>query len=372
MKNNTMMLAGFALVSSFILHPSFLRAQGALTPPGAPAPTMKSLDQIEARTPISSLPYTITNPGSYYVTANLSGDGSDGIDITTNDVTLDLNGFTLYGAGRAEGINVINPAGNLVIRNGVVDFWGGVGVNANNAYNSQFERLCVSSNYIGLWAGSSCIVSLCAARGNTINGIEAGNNSVVKECIGNANGNNGGIFVGNDSTIIDCNAIGNSYYGILVGNNSVVKDGNASGNNIYGIYVGTNSAVRDCNATGNGSYGIYVGGNNSAVRDCIVSGNGNGIYVPFNNCQFVGNTCSGNSGYGILIIGRQNRVDGNNVGNNGNYGINDSNPNVDNSITRNFSPGPGYGGYGGSPNNNDYAPIQSPTNTVASPWANFQ
>jgi len=30
-------------------------AQGPLTPPGTPAPTMKSLDQIEPRTPIASL-----------------------------------------------------------------------------------------------------------------------------------------------------------------------------------------------------------------------------------------------------------------------------------------------------------------------------
>ena len=40
-------LAALALLSSFILHPSSLRAQGTLTPPGAPATTMKSLAQLE-------------------------------------------------------------------------------------------------------------------------------------------------------------------------------------------------------------------------------------------------------------------------------------------------------------------------------------
>ncbi len=48
-------------------------AQGPLTPPGAPAPTMKTLDQVEVRTPITNLPYTITQPGSYYLIANLTG-----------------------------------------------------------------------------------------------------------------------------------------------------------------------------------------------------------------------------------------------------------------------------------------------------------
>jgi len=38
--------------------------QGSLTPPGTPAPTMKTLAQIEPRTPISFLPVTLSQPGS--------------------------------------------------------------------------------------------------------------------------------------------------------------------------------------------------------------------------------------------------------------------------------------------------------------------
>src|SRR5437588_4797633 len=73
-------------------------AQGNLTPLNAPNPTMKSLDQIEPRTPISSLPLAITSSGSYYLTTNLTGvSGSDGITVTATDVTLDLNGYSLIG-----------------------------------------------------------------------------------------------------------------------------------------------------------------------------------------------------------------------------------------------------------------------------------
>ena len=74
-------------------------AQGSLTPPGAPAPTMKSADQIysklDPRTPISSAPFIITNSGSYYLTCNLTVSSGDAIDINTNGVTLDLNGFII-------------------------------------------------------------------------------------------------------------------------------------------------------------------------------------------------------------------------------------------------------------------------------------
>src|SRR5215469_17495774 len=83
-------------------------AQGTLSPPGAPAPTMKSLTQIEPRTPISAT-FIITNPGAYYLTTNIFAPaGLDGIDIKTNDVTLDLNGFTIFSAtnGSSAGIGI--------------------------------------------------------------------------------------------------------------------------------------------------------------------------------------------------------------------------------------------------------------------------
>src|SRR6187455_75010 len=73
-------------------------AQGPLAPPaGPPAPSMKTLDQVEARTPISSVPFTISASGSYYFTKNLQFQNTSGnaIAISASDVTLDLNGFTL-------------------------------------------------------------------------------------------------------------------------------------------------------------------------------------------------------------------------------------------------------------------------------------
>ena len=73
-------------------------AQGPLSPPGPPAPTMKTLEQIhdrtDPRTPISSLPCMISQPGSDYVVSNLHSTGH-GIVIQVSGVSVDLMGFSL-------------------------------------------------------------------------------------------------------------------------------------------------------------------------------------------------------------------------------------------------------------------------------------
>ena len=57
--------------------------------------------QDEVRTPISALPFTISQSGSYYLTGNLDG-STGGIDITADEVTLDLMGFAIDGGGAVD------------------------------------------------------------------------------------------------------------------------------------------------------------------------------------------------------------------------------------------------------------------------------
>src|ERR1017187_5142875 len=63
---------------------------GSLIPPGTPAPTMITLNQIEPRTPITNTTaVTISASGSYYLTSNINVATGDAIMIAASQVTLD-------------------------------------------------------------------------------------------------------------------------------------------------------------------------------------------------------------------------------------------------------------------------------------------
>ncbi|MBS0657316.1 MAG: hypothetical protein JSR82_03595 [Verrucomicrobia bacterium] len=136
-----------------LLIPTALLAQGPLTPPGAPAPTMKSLDQVEARTPVSGAT-TISASGSYYLTGNIIVATGTAITIAADNVTLDLNGFTISSTSASisgVGIAVSGGRKSVTVRNGHIRggttlsagvFSGAgfnTGVDANSVANSNIR-----------------------------------------------------------------------------------------------------------------------------------------------------------------------------------------------------------------------------------------
>ncbi len=389
----------------------FAFGQGALTPPGAPAPTMKTLTQVEPRTPIPALPYVISSTGSYYLTTNLVSFTGAGITVAADHVTIDLRGFAIIGLGQFGGnypaIFAPGPQVDLAVFNGSITLWSGEGVSAALTRNSKLEELRVSTIgrsalHIGdgslvsecmvqsncsyavgtpaIWAGNHCAVKACVAQANSGPGISTGAGSVVVSCVANNNMNDG-IVTGDESKVTDCSASLNTISGngpgdgIFVGNGGAVSGCVASGNAYDGIETICGGSVLGCTVRTNMNHGIVVQ-YGSTVKDCTASSNHfNGIVVSLHS-QVAGNTCDGNGNAGILAGGDGNRIDGNSVTTNKVAGIDCSGSTAD-LVIRNSARGNGANyslNPAPFPNGTKNATIYSPPGSGFlnnDPWGNF-
>ncbi len=245
-------------------------SQGSLTPPGAPAPTMKALDQIEPRTPISALPFTITTGGHYYLTRSLSATG-DGITIQADDVVLDLNGFTLTGdAGSADaGVQTSGTRARIIIRNGTLRNFGTGLFISNNASQTLLEDLVLNGN-----SGAGLV-----ALSNSGGGVSS---SIFRRLRASENGGPGlsfsnAAFVGSGQNLIDqCVAVNNSTIGFSI---------STAGNLI--IRCAASGNATNYNIAPNNRFGIIV---TPPQNPSLVSGNsggaGSGTTDPFANLTY--------------------------------------------------------------------------------------
>jgi parallel beta-helix repeat protein len=235
--------------------------------------------QAASRIPISTLPFTINNPGSYYVTQNLTGVAAqNGITVNaTSDVTIDLNGFSLIGVpGSLAGIQFPAGASSMAVHNGTVRSWGGTGVSANaTTVDSIFQNIrAIGNGSIGIRAGSGSLFKNCIASGNGGDGINAGSNNVFDNCVANSNtGSADGIDCSDGNVIKGCVANFNAETGIEANARNTIVNCTARGNTILGISAGFNCNVSGCTMEENGLGGMTAGLANLVI-DCVASNNG--------------------------------------------------------------------------------------------------
>ena len=298
------------------LQPLTAPAQGPLPPPpGAPGPTMKSLDQLDAklekRIPISSIPFDITKPGSYYLTQNVSG-AAPGIVAKVSGVTIDLNGFTITGPGKnlpgtGSGIVGLN---DTVVRNGRISDFGDDGVHLGGA--GVMENLdIVNIGGACITAGEQSRVLHCRVGSGNL-GIAIGPSSLVDSCtsIGNTGANPAaGILLGSYGTVSNSISSYNVGDGISVANGDAVTNCVAANNTGGGIVAAAGSKVNGCTSRSNKGTGISVG-NGSSVKQCTVTDSGNDGIRAVNSCVILENNVVGNvliaNNAGIHLTGTNN------------------------------------------------------------------
>lgn len=219
-------------------------------PPGAVAPTQS----IE----IFSVPFTITQPGSYRVARNLTATGPEPmISVQAKDVTLDLGGHTLDGAGIAiYGIFIEGDGDRLHVRNGQVTNTVGSNVVANFrtiTIEDMILSASVSGNGIGAASGQPAIVRNVLVQNPGFNGVALSPGSVAENVVVVGAGNDG-FSVSSRSVFRNCVALDCARHGFFFGTNggAVLENCSANDNGGTGFWLRPGSVVRGGHAERNG------------------------------------------------------------------------------------------------------------------------
>jgi len=266
------------VVSALLLGISPSALAGDLNPPVGPVgPTQRTPVNANMTPGDADSLFKITQPGSYYLTANVTGvSGKSGIEIGVSGVTLDLMGFQLVGvAGSLDGI-VQTPAGNtVVVRGGLLTGWGGDGVDLSSS--------------------RSVLVSGIVVRNVGGIGIRVQYNAVIEDCTIDSDS------TGTDGISVSCCSLISRCHVQALGD---------------GIAVNSGCDIVDCVVNNCGDDGIVATSIGNHIQRCASNFNdGDGIQVA-SGCQVFGNTChsnGGGTGAGVHATSSDNRIEANNV-----------------------------------------------------------
>ena len=233
-----------------------------------------------AQTAVSSC-QTLSAPGNYFLTGNLSATG-DCLVIAAANVAIDLKGKTITGNGGGSGIT--DDGGDrdyAVIVNGKIRNFD-TGINLHSSGSAIISNINASNN-----GSQGIFIKECC---NTLNAVTANNNIA------------GIVIQSDDSSLTNIQANGNSGGGILITSccNTLVG-ATASNNTGIGVEMEDgDSFVVGSKVQKNSDIGVELtSGDNGVIQSTTSKNGGDGMDLGGGDNMVVASKSTGNGGIGV-------------------------------------------------------------------------
>jgi parallel beta-helix repeat protein len=242
----------------------------------------------------AGFPVTLDTARSYILTGNLSvSNAADhGIEITANDVTVDLNGFTVSGtttctgtgstlscspSSPTDGVGVFgspfgSPPARTAVKNGVVRGFSAGGVRLGDECQVTGLRT-VQNGGAGITVDTACRVSGNVVSNNEFGGISA---TLTTEISNNtASGNDGFGISSGTAGLVNGNTVRlNDADGIFGGTGSSIQNNASSSNTFNGISCAFSCSVHANLSTSNTLFGLSLGASTGYTSNVIDANTG--------------------------------------------------------------------------------------------------
>jgi hypothetical protein len=220
----------------------------------------------------AGFPVAITTVGSYRLTGSLTvpNENTDGIVISANSVSIDLNGFEIVGPTSCVGSPVsCTPSTGT-----------GTGIDS------------------GVFAGIS--VKNGRVRGMGFRGVDLGEYSLVEDVqVSSTRGQQ--ILVGDSSIVRDNVASFGGNIGVFTGAGTIVSGNSVSNHGSAGISTGSGSTITGNTAYLNGADGIITSTGSTVAGNLSYRNSGDGIQTT-SSSLVQRNTIRSNIGFGLRNV----------------------------------------------------------------------
>jgi parallel beta-helix repeat protein len=291
---NSKRVLGLGLIALMLASPAWAAGKGPI--------------QIK---PPKTFPVVISQPGSYQLIGNLTvpAGGGNAINILANDVTLDLNGFTVQGTNGGVGIGISAGAvnqRNVTIKNGTVRGFASDGISLFGNGHIVTDVKAEANGLSGIDVFQGSIIERCTATGNAQHGINTGKGCAIKDNVCTTN-TLAGIHAGQSCTILQNTCNGNGTFGVQVDQGSTIVQNTCSENTSVGIEMGGRCLAQQNSCFFN-QIGIEDGGAGSQIKNNTCTLNSLAGIAVVSDCEISHNSCNRLNGIGIFCGGSNNSV----------------------------------------------------------------